>query len=189
MTVTFRARHLSALERPLFAWSGSLPVAIVGVRATGGLPKGNPLELGAEIHAALDAYCRRKPVRPGCREYCEAVHASLLNLGIENASIRSEVPLGRGRISGQADLVGRLAGGAEVVCEVKATRGLLRPPDPAEVFQAAAYGALLPSPGSHLVFIRICPRLGKLAVYTATNADEFVKRAEEVMHAPMAAAA
>lgn len=177
MNATSAAKHLSSKNSDL-KWPGLLPQCIYDLDVPQ-LPSGPPILVGKDFHANLERHLAGKWVSKDHYYTCSAVAEILRDLGLERKSLKTEVPLQRGSLTGQADLVGVDAKGKTWVVEIKTTQGCFAlAPSSTELCQLALYAHLLDLKEPTLACIRVNLRLGKAGVYHTKN-ERLVSKVRE----------
>ncbi|PXA04013.1 hypothetical protein DDZ13_08180 [Coraliomargarita sinensis] len=183
MKVTEIARSLPSEAKDSFRWRFATPSLIYSIPLLKGQPFGSPVAVGEKFHSSLERFWSGQHVEPWFYGACLGVMAGVEELGVDIATIRTEVAIRSNKTWGVIDFIGS-SGDRSIVGEVKTTCGkFLRAPSPDEVCQASLYGALQGSEAPLLVFFRVCFRSSRVAVYLSDECKEYIDRAKEILAA------
>lgn len=165
--VTAAAKMLVEQGNSVLGWPGQLPQAVYNFKVPQ-LPSGQPLDLGEEFHRCLERHLSGQWVAKEHYYSCSGVAEILSDLGLQKKSLRMELPLRRGSLSGVADLVGLDSADRQCVVEIKTTQGLYAlAPQPWELAQLAMYADILEFNHPRLICLRVNFRLGRVSVFFA----------------------
>ncbi|WP_146209250.1 type I restriction enzyme HsdR N-terminal domain-containing protein [Coraliomargarita sinensis] len=175
MNVTAAAKLLSEQADLDLQWPETLPQAIYAINVPD-VPSGDPLELGEDFHACLEAHLGGRWVSKDHYYSCSAVAEILRDLGLETKNFSTEVPVKRGHLVGKADIVAQDTEKKPWVVEIKTTQGRYAlAPSTAEFCQLALYAGLMDKPDANLACIRINFKIGKVSVFIAQEKTAVLK--------------
>lgn len=132
-----------------------------------GLPKGDSLWVGDQLHECLEACIKGQWVRSDYYYPCLAILHALEELCMVRSSLQSELYVCKKGCRGRIDVYGRLADGRVCIAEIKSTLGnYLKRPTPSEVIQMACYAFLAGAEFPRLACLRISIPTRRLGVFS-----------------------
>ena len=179
MDVTSAAKALAQNTSDL-TWPEVLPQRLYNL-CVPNLPTGSPLQLGEDFHAHLNKHLSGEWVPKDHYYSCSGVAEILADLGLERKSLKSEIPVKKGQLTGQADLVGVDSSGQPWVIEIKTTqRKHVLAPNSTELYQLALYAELLGYKNPTLACLRINFSNAKVGVFYAENGAPLVSQVKDL---------
>lgn len=144
-------------------------------------PRGDPVQLGLNLHKFLRRYAEEKSVPKDYEYICESIMDIFYELGIEDVEFEEAVE-GLG-LKGRADIIAIDHRQRRWVIEIKTTQsGHLEPPTASEIFQMATYTKLANiGEDPRIMCLRVNLRTRMVGVFLCYDAKKWVNMVESAV--------